>query len=57
MTGRETLRMYARLRGVPERQINECISSLASQLLVTPHLDKHVGNYRLIISFVQYLNN
>ena len=46
MTGRETLRMYARLRGVPERFINESINNLANQLLVTQHLDKHVGSYR-----------
>lgn len=45
MTGRESLRMFARLRGVPERQIEEMITSLAEQLLVTHHLDNLFGNY------------
>nr|XP_045614978.1 phospholipid-transporting ATPase ABCA3-like isoform X2 [Procambarus clarkii] len=45
MTGRESLRMFARLRGVPERQIEEMINSLAEQLLVTHHLDNLFGNY------------
>ena len=45
LTGRETLRMFARLRGVPENKINECIESIAQQLLVTQHLDKQVGKY------------
>ncbi|XP_068200893.1 phospholipid-transporting ATPase ABCA3-like isoform X1 [Palaemon carinicauda] len=45
MTGRETLRMFARLRGVPEKQIDEVISSLAEQLLVTQHLENLCGNY------------
>lgn len=46
MTGRETLRMFARLRGVPESAIEEHITDLAEQLIVTPHLDNLVGNYR-----------
>ncbi|XP_042225445.1 phospholipid-transporting ATPase ABCA3-like [Homarus americanus] len=45
MTGREALRMFARLRGVPERQINGMIAVLADQLLVTQHLDNLFGNY------------
>ncbi|XP_042876783.1 phospholipid-transporting ATPase ABCA3-like isoform X3 [Penaeus japonicus] len=45
MTGREALRMFARLRGVPEREINRTIVTLAEQLLVSPHLDNLVGNY------------
>lgn len=45
MTGREALRMFARLRGVPERQIDRIIVTLAEQLLVSPHLDNLVGNY------------
>ncbi|XP_071520079.1 phospholipid-transporting ATPase ABCA3 [Panulirus ornatus] len=45
MTGRETLRMFARLRGVPERHIDEMIISLAKQLLVAQHLDNLIGNY------------
>ncbi|KAK8753744.1 hypothetical protein OTU49_001413 [Cherax quadricarinatus] len=45
MTGRESLRMFARLRGVPECQIDEIITSLAEQLLVTHHLDNLFGNY------------
>lgn len=46
LTGRETLRMFARLRGVPEARIDEHITDLAAQLIVTPHLDNLVGNYR-----------
>ncbi|KAB7497430.1 ATP-binding cassette sub-family A member 3, partial [Armadillidium nasatum] len=45
MTGRETLRMFARLRGVPESRIDESIKTIADQLLVTTHLDKQVGKY------------
>ena len=45
MTGRETMRMFARLRGVPEKLIDAHITSLAEQLIVTPHLDNLVGNY------------
>lgn len=46
MTGREALRMFARLRGVPEKHIDEIIISLAEQLLVAQHLDNLIGNYR-----------
>ncbi|KAK4312219.1 hypothetical protein Pmani_016341 [Petrolisthes manimaculis] len=45
MTGREVLRMFARLRGVPERMIDSMIRSLAEELLVTQHLDNLFGNY------------
>ncbi|CAL4148549.1 unnamed protein product, partial [Meganyctiphanes norvegica] len=45
MTGREALRMFARLRGVPENQITDMITSIAEQLLVTQHLDNLFGNY------------
>ncbi|XP_076053842.1 phospholipid-transporting ATPase ABCA3-like isoform X2 [Oratosquilla oratoria] len=45
MTGKESLRMFARLRGVPEGQIDEIISDLADQLLLTPHLNTLIKNH------------
>ncbi|XP_076054127.1 phospholipid-transporting ATPase ABCA3-like [Oratosquilla oratoria] len=45
MTGRECLRMFARVRGVHEDRIDDLIERLADQLLVTPHLDKITKNY------------
>ncbi|XP_063839916.1 phospholipid-transporting ATPase ABCA3-like isoform X2 [Scylla paramamosain] len=45
LTGRETLRMFARLRGVPERLIDSTIKSLAEELLITQHLDNLFKNY------------
>jgi len=45
MTGRETLRMFARLRGIPEGEIEELAEELAETLIFTSHLDKQVKNY------------
>ncbi|GFS09294.1 ATP-binding cassette transporter sub-family A [Elysia marginata] len=45
MTGRETLTMYARLRGVPEISIKTVVNSLMDILLLTPHADKLAGKY------------
>uniref|UniRef100_H3AU42 ATP binding cassette subfamily A member 3 n=1 Tax=Latimeria chalumnae TaxID=7897 RepID=H3AU42_LATCH len=47
MTGRETLNMYARLRGIPERYVSGCVRSVLRGLLLEPHADKLVRNYRL----------
>ncbi|KAI1233942.1 hypothetical protein IHE44_0004397 [Lamprotornis superbus] len=40
MTGRETLSMYARLRGIPERYIGSCVENMLRGLLLEPHADK-----------------
>lgn len=45
MTGRETLVMYARLRGVPERHIGACVENTLRGLLLEPHADKLVRTY------------
>jgi ATP-binding cassette subfamily A (ABC1) protein 3 len=46
MTGRETLGMYCRLRGIPENQIESVTIQLAEDLLFTQFLDKVVKSYR-----------
>uniref|UniRef100_A0AAY4BFC7 ABC transporter domain-containing protein n=1 Tax=Denticeps clupeoides TaxID=299321 RepID=A0AAY4BFC7_9TELE len=45
MTGRETLSMYARLRGVPERYVAGCVDNVLRSLLLEPHADRLVRNY------------
>ncbi|TRY96422.1 hypothetical protein DNTS_021457 [Danionella cerebrum] len=45
MTGRETLSMYARLRGIPERYIRPCVENVLRSLLLEPHADKLVRSY------------
>ncbi|RUS76071.1 hypothetical protein EGW08_016175 [Elysia chlorotica] len=45
MTGRETLTMYARLRGVPEANIPVVVNSLIDILMLKPHADKLAGQY------------
>lgn len=45
MTGRETLSMYARLRGIPERYIGSCVENMLRGLLLEPHADKLVRIY------------
>ena len=46
MTGRETLTMYARLRGVPSSRIRRCVNELLDVLTLLPYADKLSGNYR-----------
>jgi len=46
MTGAETLRMFARLRGVPEAEIPGCIAHLGDILQFSQHMDKSCGTYR-----------
>lgn len=46
MTGRETLSMYARLRGIPERYIGSCVENMLRGLLLEPHADKLIRTYR-----------
>jgi len=45
MTGRETLRMYCRLRGISEWEIDRMIVDIAEDLVLTEHLDKWTGRY------------
>uniref|UniRef100_A0A7N6AJ49 ABC transporter domain-containing protein n=1 Tax=Anabas testudineus TaxID=64144 RepID=A0A7N6AJ49_ANATE len=45
MTGRETLSMYARLRGIPEKYVSGCVENVLRSLLLEPHADKLVRNY------------
>lgn len=46
MTGRETLVLYARIRGVPERHIATCVEQILDDLLMHTHADKLVKTYR-----------
>lgn len=46
LTGRETLRLFARLRGVPEQEIDSLVDTLSSTLLFSQYIDKRCGTYR-----------
>jgi len=46
LTGRETIWMYARLRGIKEELIDGVADRLAKRLLFSQHIDKLVGAYR-----------
>lgn len=46
MTGRETLIMYARLRGIPERHISACVDQILDELLINTNADQLVNSYR-----------
>ncbi|KAL0993447.1 hypothetical protein UPYG_G00108010 [Umbra pygmaea] len=45
MTGRETLSMYARLRGIPEKYVPSCVENVLRSLLLEPHADKLCRSY------------
>ncbi|XP_051024070.1 ATP-binding cassette sub-family A member 17-like [Acomys russatus] len=45
MTGRETLVMYARIRGIPERHIKTCVNQILEDLLMRMQADKLVKSY------------
>ena len=45
MTGRETLRMFAKLRGVPRHSIETVVENLLGRLTLNPHADKQAGSY------------
>ena len=47
LTGRETLFMFCRLRGIAEHQIAKTIDRLTNELLLRPHIDCIVETYRL----------
>jgi len=40
MTGREILTMFAKLRGIPNERIAECVDDLLKKLTLIPHADK-----------------
>ncbi|CAG7824302.1 unnamed protein product [Allacma fusca] len=45
LTGRETIRMFANLRGIKGENVNKIVDSLAQNLLFAQHIDKKVGDY------------
>ncbi|KAB0401440.1 hypothetical protein E2I00_009224 [Balaenoptera physalus] len=45
MTGKETLVMYARLRGIPERHISACVDQILDDLLMYMYADNLVKTY------------
>ncbi|XP_052283854.1 phospholipid-transporting ATPase ABCA3-like [Dreissena polymorpha] len=45
MTGRETLYMYARLRGIEESQISGIVERLINIMMLQKHADKETGFY------------
>ena len=46
LTVRETLVMYARIRGIEEGSIDDEVERLITKLLLTPHTKKLSGNLR-----------
>jgi len=46
MTGRETLFMFARLRGIPSSRISTAVKQLLNDLLLSPYADQLVASYR-----------
>ena len=49
MTGRETLKMFANLRGIPRRSIGTVIEDLTDKLLLRDHIDKQVKQMRYVV--------
>ena len=45
-TGKETLVMFSRLRGIPERHISSCVDQILDDLLMYTYADKLVKTYR-----------
>ncbi|CAG7726830.1 unnamed protein product, partial [Allacma fusca] len=45
LTGRETIRLFARLRGIKESEIDSLVERLAANLLFSEHIDQRVGAY------------
>lgn len=46
LTGRELLTMFARLRGIPEKEIPNAVKEEIDRLDLRKHCDKLCGNYR-----------
>lgn len=62
LTGRETLRFFARCRGIPDFRIEEITDKLSSDLNFVKHLEKQVyalsgGNKRKLSTAVALLGN
>lgn len=45
LTGRETLKIFALLRGIPKNEIEEITNKLGSELGFSKHIDKKVGAF------------
>ncbi|XP_048188151.1 ATP-binding cassette sub-family A member 17-like [Perognathus longimembris pacificus] len=45
MTGRETLIMYARIRGIPESHINICVKQIIDDFVMLMYADKLIKTY------------
>ncbi|CAL8072882.1 unnamed protein product [Orchesella dallaii] len=45
LTGRETIRLFARLRGVDEEKIDRLVDVLGANLLFSEHIEKPCGTY------------
>ena len=52
MTGRETLRMFANLRGIPERSVETVVEDLTDKLLLREHIEKKVKELRFDIFLI-----
>jgi ATP-binding cassette subfamily A (ABC1) protein 3 len=48
LTGRELLTLFARLRGVPEKQIKEVVEVEINRLDLKKHANKRCSKYRLV---------
>lgn len=46
MTGRETLTLYARLRGVKEKEIHRVVNDLLDAVTLKEYANKLCGTYR-----------
>lgn len=46
LTGRELLTMFARLRGIPEKQITEVVDTEIRRLDLKKHANKRSSSYR-----------
>ena len=46
LTGRELLTMFARLRGIPEREIKDAVNAEIERLDLGKHADKTCAKYR-----------
>ncbi|KAL9700793.1 hypothetical protein quinque_004234 [Culex quinquefasciatus] len=62
LTGRETLRMFARFRGVQEAELNGVALTLAEELNFSKHIDKRIkaysgGNKRKLSTALALLGN
>ena len=54
MTGREIIRMYANLRGVPANKIDDVVNQAIKHINLDKWADKLSGDYRSACSFILY---